>query len=69
MEKFITEEEWLKLTPAERLKETDKLRELYITLEGDLDPGPDPQSPFHFQEFRSKKPAYRQTGKHSLRSR
>ena len=48
---FIDENmEWLKLTPAKRLKETTKLWQLYLSLGGRLDPEPDPQSPFYFQK-------------------
>ena len=51
---FIAEdetEEWLHLTPAERLLETTKLWQLYLSLGGRLDPEPDPQSPFYFQDL------------------
>ena len=51
---FIAEdeaEEWLYLTPAQRLLETTKLWQLYLSLGGSLDPEPDPQSPFYFQDF------------------
>ena len=51
---FIAEdeaEEWLNLTPAERLLETTKLWQLYLSLGGRLDPEPDPQSPFYFQDW------------------
>lgn len=49
---FIDEPlEWLKLSPCQRLKETTKLWQLYLTLGGSLDPEPDPQSPFYFQEM------------------
>ena len=40
---------WLKLTPAQRMRETTKLWKLYIALGGSLDPEPDPQSPFRFK--------------------
>jgi len=47
---FIDEEsEWLSLTPKERLLETTKLWELYISLGGILDPEPDPDSPFYLK--------------------
>jgi hypothetical protein len=48
---FINEEEmeWLNLTPKERILETTKLWELYISLGGNLDPEPDPNSPFYFK--------------------
>lgn len=51
---FIAEdetEEWLLLAPAERLLETTKLWQLYLSLGGRLDPEPDPQSPFYFQDL------------------
>lgn len=44
------EMEWLKLSPAQRISETTKLWQLYLALGGSLDPEPDPQSPFYFQE-------------------
>jgi len=43
-------EEWLRMTPAQRLLETTKLWQVYLSLGGRLDPEPDPQSPFYFQE-------------------
>ena len=53
-ENFIPEdeaEEWLHLTPGERLLETTKLWQLYLSLGGRLDPEPDPQSPFYFPDL------------------
>lgn len=48
---FLDEEmEWLALTPRQRILETTKLWKLYIALGGNLDPQPDPQSPFYFPE-------------------
>ena len=48
---FIDEEmEWLHLTPIQRILETTKLWELYISLGGNLDSEPDPQSPFYIKE-------------------
>ncbi len=48
---FVDENiEWLRLTPANRFQETTKLWQFYIALGGKLDPEPDPQSPFYFQE-------------------
>ncbi len=49
---FIDEDmEWLRLTPSQRLYQTNKLWQFYIALGGSLDPEPDPQSPFYFQEI------------------
>ena len=48
---FMDEDmEWLNLTPAQRILETNKLWRLYIALGGKLDHEPDPQSPFYFEE-------------------
>jgi len=48
---FVDEEkEWLKLSPKKRMLETTKLWRLYLALGGNLDPEPDPQSPFYFKE-------------------
>jgi hypothetical protein len=48
---FIDEEiEWLYLTPRQRLLESTKLWKLYISLGGNLDAEPDPQSPFYFKK-------------------
>ena len=44
-------EEWLSLTPAQRLLETTKLWQLYLSLGGRLDSEPDPQSPFYVQDL------------------
>lgn len=49
---FIDEDsEWLNLTPEQRICETTKLWQFYLALGGSLDPEPDPQSPFYFQEI------------------
>lgn len=48
---FIDEDmEWLSLTPSQRLYQTSRLWQFYIALGGRLDPEPNPQSPFYFQE-------------------
>ena len=48
---FIDEDiAWLRLTPSQRLYQTSKLWQFYIALGGKLDPEPNPQSPFYFQE-------------------
>jgi hypothetical protein len=47
--KFLDEEtEWLYLSPAQRIRQTSKLWQLYFALGGKLDPEPDTQSPFYF---------------------
>jgi hypothetical protein len=48
---FIDEQdEWLHMTPAQRMLGTTKLWQVYFALGGNLDPEPNPQSPFYFQE-------------------
>ena len=48
---FIDEDrEWLNITPRERMLETTKLWQLYLSLGGSLDPEPNSQSPFYFQK-------------------
>lgn len=64
----ITEEdEWATLTPQERWKESEKLWQIYLEMGGSLDPQPDSQSPFDFEELQRAIPAYRWTGMHTLR--
>ncbi len=51
---FIDEQdEWLHMTPAQRMLETTKLWQVYLALGGSLDPEPNPQSPFYFQKAES----------------
>ena len=38
--------EWYRLSPQERLRESEKLWETYLALGGSLEPEPDTQSPF-----------------------
>lgn len=38
--------EWYRLTPVQRLLESEKLWQTYLALGGSLDPEPDTQSPF-----------------------
>ena len=67
---YINEEdEWLNLTPVQRIIESNRLWKLYLALGGNLDPEPNPQSPFYFQEIRCKKSANRRAGVHNLRRR
>ena len=67
MKEYITEEEWLRLKPAERMIESGRLWKLYLSLGGTLDLEPDPQSPFYFPEIWRKKPSHRRTSLHYLR--
>ena len=65
---FDEDREWLQLEPAERLLETTKLWAIYRLMGGNLDPEPDPQSPFYI--FQTPRPllANRRTSVHNLRS-
>lgn len=44
------EQEWLNLTPRQRLLESAKLWRFYLQMGGSLDPEPDPKSPFYIPE-------------------
>ena len=59
--------EWIALTPLERLQESDKLWNMFLTLGGNLDPEPDPQSPFYFPETLSACAAYGGAGMRVVR--
>lgn len=47
--------EWIRLSPKRRFIETSKLWSIYLSLGGNLDPEPDPQSPFNFLYYPEKK--------------
>jgi hypothetical protein len=59
--------EWYDMTPAERWRETDKLRAFYIEAGGSLDPEPDSQSPFSAAGARGTVPPYGRPGMRVLR--
>jgi hypothetical protein len=40
-------QEWAKLTPIERFRESEKIFAQYLATGGSLDPDPDPTSPFY----------------------
>lgn len=42
--------EWIRMTPAERWAESQKLWATYLALGGSLDPEPDSESPFFDEE-------------------
>jgi hypothetical protein len=50
-------QEWYRLTPQERWRESMKLWDWYLSVGGSLDPEPDSQSPFYFGETPSPAPA------------
>jgi hypothetical protein len=59
--------EWAKLTPEERFIESSKLWSTYLALGGSLDPQPDSQSPFDFQEMQRAVSVNGRTGVHFVR--
>ena len=63
------EEEWLHMTPEQRLEESGKLWAIYLALGGSLDPEPDPQSPFYFPEAPGAGAADRGPGSYPVRRR
>jgi len=42
--------DWYEMSEAERFAQSQKLWEVFVLLEGDYDPEPDTQSPFHVFE-------------------
>lgn len=50
-------QEWYRLTPQERWRETQKLWTFYLLIGGSLDPEPDSQSPFYFADAPGPMPA------------
>ena len=65
---FIDEpDEWAAMTPQERWAESAKLWDFYLSMGGSLDPAPDSQSPFDFEELERAVPPLRRAGLHRLR--
>lgn len=60
-------QEWAKLTPIERFRESEKIFAQYLAMGGTLDPDPDPTSPFYLSEAPSPGPAYGRSGLRALR--
>ena len=56
------EDEWALMTPAQRWEETSKLWAVYLSWGGSLDPEPDSQSPFDFEELERAVPAHGRSG-------
>lgn len=66
--KLISEEdEWARMTPQKRWEESQRLFEQYVEMGGSLDPEPDSQSPFDFEEIQRAIPPYRRPGVHIIR--
>ena len=60
-------QEWVKLTPLERFRESEKIFANYLAMGGSLDPDPDPTSPFYDPETSSSGIAYGRPGLRVLR--
>ena len=59
--------EWAAMTPQERWLESCRLWDHYLSMGGSLDPLPDSQSPFDFEEIQRALPADRRPGVHIVR--
>ena len=60
-------QEWAKLTPLERFRESEKIFAQYLAMGGSLDPDPDPTSPFYDSETSGSGAAYGRPGLRVLR--
>ncbi|MBN8247262.1 MAG: hypothetical protein J0L84_07440 [Verrucomicrobia bacterium] len=60
-------QDWLRLTPLERWRESMVLWTQYLAQGGSLDPEPDSQSPFDFPELRGARPVDGRAGLRVLR--
>ena len=60
-------QEWAKLTPIERFRESEKIFAQYLAMGGSLDPDPDPTSPFYDPKTSSSGIAYGRPGLRVLR--
>ena len=61
--------EWWSLTPAQRFVESQELWQTFVLLGGSLDPEPDWQSPFYFEDASGPRPAHGRSGVHRVRRR
>jgi hypothetical protein len=59
--------EWWSLTPAQRFVESQKLWSSFLALGGSLDPEPDSQSPFYFEEAPGSRAPHGRSGLHRVR--
>jgi hypothetical protein len=55
-------QEWARLTPMERFRESEKIFAQYLAMGGSLDPDPDPTSPFDAAYERRPDPALGRAG-------
>ena len=54
--------EWLDLTPLERFRRSEELFAQYLAMGRNLDPDPDPTSPFYDPKTSGADPAYGRPG-------
>ena len=59
--------EWIALSPLERWHESQKVFAWYLAQGGNLDPDPDPDSPFYFPEEWRPNAAHGRAGLRLLR--
>ena len=60
-------QEWVKLTPLERFRESEKIFANYLAMGGSLDPDPDPTSPFYDPSQWNPRAAHGRAGLRVLR--
>ena len=60
--------EWMLMTASQRLKESQKLWSIYLSLGGSLAPQPDLQSPFYSKKTQGKSSSHRGSSNHNVRS-
>ncbi len=60
-------QEWVKLTPLERFRQSEQIFAQYLAMGGSLDPDPDPTSPFYDPEASSSGVAYGRAGLRVIR--
>ena len=61
------EEEWARMSPAQRYFESCKLWRIYLSLGGSFDPQSDSQSPFDFPEMQCAVSPDGRSGVHFIR--
>lgn len=67
-DRFVDEpDEWAAMTPQERWAWSSKLWEFYLSMGGSLDPEPDSQSPFDFEELQRAVSPVRRASLHPVR--
>jgi len=60
-------QEWARMTPMERFRESEKIFAEYLAMGGSLDPDPDPSCPFYDPQASSSGVAYGRAGLRVIR--